>query len=109
MAADLFVVPTVTFRLLFVLVILGHDCRRIIHAAVTDDPTAAWNPAAPQRLPRRRGTGSIRAPGRPLTAASALVYVRVGAPQRIQSYSAHSAALGCLGFGRLGYPPVILG
>ena len=35
MAADLFVVPTVTFRLLFVLVILGHDRRRIVHTAVT--------------------------------------------------------------------------
>lgn len=34
-AADLFVVPTVTFRLLFVRVILGHDCRWIVHAAVT--------------------------------------------------------------------------
>jgi hypothetical protein len=29
MAADLFVVPSVTFRLLFVLVILAHDRRRI--------------------------------------------------------------------------------
>ena len=42
MAADLFVVPTVTFRLLFVLVILGHDRRRIVHVAVTAHPTAAW-------------------------------------------------------------------
>ena len=42
MAADLFVVPTVTFRLLFVLVIFGHERRRIIHVAVTDHPTAAW-------------------------------------------------------------------
>jgi putative transposase len=42
MAADLFVVPTVTFRLLFVLVILAHDGRRIIHVAVTEHPTAAW-------------------------------------------------------------------
>ena len=42
MAADLFVVPTVRFRLLFVLVILGHDRRRIIHVAVTAHPTAAW-------------------------------------------------------------------
>jgi len=41
MAADLFVVPTVTFRLLFVLVILAHALRRIVHVAVTDDPTAA--------------------------------------------------------------------
>ena len=42
MAADLFVVPTVTFRLLFVLVILAHDRRRIVHVAVTEHPTAAW-------------------------------------------------------------------
>ena len=34
--------PTVTFRLLFVLVILAHDRRRIVHVAVTDHPTAAW-------------------------------------------------------------------
>ena len=42
MAADLFVVPTITFRLLFVLVILAHDRRRIVHVAVTEHPTAAW-------------------------------------------------------------------
>ena len=42
MAADLFVVPTVTFRLLFVLVILAHERRRIVHVAVTVHPTAAW-------------------------------------------------------------------
>ena len=42
MAADFFVVPTVTFRLLFVLVILAHDRRRIVHVAVTEHPTAAW-------------------------------------------------------------------
>jgi transposase InsO family protein len=42
MAADFFVVPTITFRLLFVLVILAHDRRRIVHVAVTDHPTAAW-------------------------------------------------------------------
>ena len=42
MAADLFVVPTVTFRLLFVLIILAHDRRRILHVAVTEHSTAAW-------------------------------------------------------------------
>ena len=40
--ADLFVVRTVTFRLLFVLVILEHERRRIVRAAVTDHPTATW-------------------------------------------------------------------
>jgi transposase InsO family protein len=42
MAADLFVVPTITCRLLFALVILAHDRRRIVHVAVTAHPTAAW-------------------------------------------------------------------
>jgi putative transposase len=42
MAADFFVVPTVTLRLLFVLVVLAHDRRRIVHVAVTAHPTAEW-------------------------------------------------------------------
>ena len=42
MAADFFVVPTVTYRLLFVLVILAHDRRRLVHVAVTPHPTAPW-------------------------------------------------------------------
>ena len=42
MVADLFVVPTDTFRLLFVLIILAHDRRRIVHMAVTEHQTAAW-------------------------------------------------------------------
>ena len=41
-AADFFVVPTATCRLLFVLVILAHDRRRVMHVAVTEHPTAAW-------------------------------------------------------------------
>jgi transposase InsO family protein len=42
MAADFFVVPTATYRLLFVLVILTHERRRVVHVAVTDHPTSAW-------------------------------------------------------------------
>ena len=42
MATDLFVVPTVTFRLLFVVVILAHDRRRLVHVAITCHPTAPW-------------------------------------------------------------------
>ena len=41
-ATDFFVVPTVTFRLVFALVLLAHDRRRIRHVAVTAHPTAAW-------------------------------------------------------------------
>jgi putative transposase len=41
-AADFFVVPTATGRLLFVLVMLAHERRRLVHGAVTERPTAAW-------------------------------------------------------------------
>ena len=41
-AADLFVVPTIGFKLLYGLVILGHGRRRLVHHAVTAHPTAEW-------------------------------------------------------------------
>ncbi|MEQ9490901.1 MAG: integrase core domain-containing protein [Alphaproteobacteria bacterium] len=41
-AIDLFVVPTVGFKLLFGLVILGHGRRLILHASATYHPTAEW-------------------------------------------------------------------
>ncbi len=41
-ACDFFVVPTITFRLLFCFIILGHDRRRIVHLNVTAHPTAQW-------------------------------------------------------------------
>jgi hypothetical protein len=59
MAADFFVVPTATGRLLFVLVILAHVRRRVMHVAVTEHPTAAWTGQqlreAPTRAPTRYG------------------------------------------------------
>jgi hypothetical protein len=39
---DFFTVPTASFRVLFVLVVLAHDRRRIVHLNVTDNPSAAW-------------------------------------------------------------------
>jgi hypothetical protein len=39
---DFFVVPTVTARLLYVLVVLNHERRKIVHFNNTDSPTAAW-------------------------------------------------------------------
>jgi transposase InsO family protein len=39
---DFFTVPTVTFRVLFVLVVLVHDRRRVLHFRVTAHPTASW-------------------------------------------------------------------
>jgi putative transposase len=41
-AVDFFVVPTLTFRLLFGFVVLRHHRRELLHVGVTDQPTAAW-------------------------------------------------------------------
>jgi transposase InsO family protein len=41
-AVDFFTVPTATFRILFVLVVLRHDRRRLVHFNVTEHPTAEW-------------------------------------------------------------------
>ncbi len=41
-AVDFFVVPTVTFKVFFVFLVLAHDRRRIIHFNVTAHPTAPW-------------------------------------------------------------------
>ena len=41
-AIDFFVVPTATFKVLFVFLVLAHDRRRVIHFNVTEHPTAQW-------------------------------------------------------------------
>ena len=41
-AMDFFVVPSATFRVLYVLVIMAHDRRRILHFNVTTSPSADW-------------------------------------------------------------------
>src|SRR5256885_1400222 len=40
---DFFAVPTVRLRVLFVLVVLAHHRRRILHFNVTEHPTAEWS------------------------------------------------------------------
>ena len=34
--------PTIRFQVLYVLLVLAHDRRRILHFAVTAHPTAEW-------------------------------------------------------------------
>jgi transposase InsO family protein len=41
-AIDFFVVPTLTFQLLFGFLILRHHRRELVHINVTDHPAAAW-------------------------------------------------------------------
>ncbi len=41
-ACDFFVVPTATFRVLYVFFVLAHDRRRVLHFNVTTNPYEAW-------------------------------------------------------------------
>jgi transposase InsO family protein len=56
-ACDFFVVPTATFKMLYVFVVLSHARREILHVNVTEHPTAAWTArqileAFPGEVPR---------------------------------------------------------
>ena len=41
-AMDFFVVPTATFRLFYVLIVITYERRKIVHFNVTEAPRAAW-------------------------------------------------------------------
>jgi transposase InsO family protein len=41
-ALDFFMVPTATFRVLFVLIMVTHGRRQLVHFNVTEHPTAEW-------------------------------------------------------------------
>ncbi len=41
-SVDFFTVPTASFRVLFVFLIMSNNRRRIVHFNVTESPTAAW-------------------------------------------------------------------
>jgi transposase InsO family protein len=41
-AMDFFVVPTATFRVLYVLFVIHHGRRQIVHFAVTENPKSEW-------------------------------------------------------------------
>jgi transposase InsO family protein len=41
-STDFFLVPTVTFRVLFVFIVLAHHRRRVIHFNVTAHPSSEW-------------------------------------------------------------------
>ena len=41
-SVDFFTLPTVSFRVLFVFLVLAHHRRHLVHFNVTEHPTAAW-------------------------------------------------------------------
>ncbi len=44
-SVDFFVVPTLSFRILYVFLVLAHERRRVVHFNVTEHPTAEWTVA----------------------------------------------------------------
>lgn len=42
MSADFFTVPTASFRVLYVFVVLRHERREVVHFIVSQHPTAQW-------------------------------------------------------------------
>jgi hypothetical protein len=55
---DFFVVPTATFRVLYVFLVLEHERRRIVHFNVTEGPCVRWGSS--RSSPRRSPRGKIR-------------------------------------------------
>jgi putative transposase len=41
-AIDMFIVATATFRILYILIVLDHHGRKIIHFGMTENPTQVW-------------------------------------------------------------------
>ena len=50
-ACDFLVTVTATFRLLYVLVVVHHESRRLVHVKLTGHPTAAWTYSSCVRQP----------------------------------------------------------
>src|SRR5258708_4820791 len=52
-AVDFFTVPTATFRVLYGMVVMRHDRRRVVRFNVTEHPTSEW---AAQQIREASGT-----------------------------------------------------
>ena len=59
---DFFKVPTATFRILYVFIILRHDRRQIVHFNVTANPTAQWTAQRIESLGIEEVIAAPRAP-----------------------------------------------
>ena len=42
-AIDFFTVPTASFRILYVFLVLRHERREVVHFNITEHPTARWS------------------------------------------------------------------
>ena len=65
-SVDFFPVPTATFRLLFVFVVLLHARRRVLHFQVTEHPSQEWT------MQQIRGGFSLGTTGADMFCATAM-------------------------------------
>ena len=73
-ACDFFTMPTVTFRVLYVFIILRHDRRQVVHFNITTNPCAEWTAIA--------GQGHLHSAGRRIASPilACCVIVNIGLP-----------------------------
>ena len=71
-AIDFFTVPTVTFKTLYVFLVLSLDRRRIVHFNVTANPTAAWTSLQLIQAFPFDSSPRLDRPGRTATASGSL-------------------------------------
>ena len=67
---DFFTVPTARLRVLFVLVVLAHHRRHVVHFNMTEHPTAHWTAQPPPTGPRSRSSMPSRTTPRPPTSCA---------------------------------------
>ena len=106
-ALDFFTVPTVDFKVLFVLVIVAHARRKVVHFNVTAYPTAQWTAqhlveafpweAAPRYLLRDRdGIYGQVFPRRVAGLAMEEILTAPRSPWQ-KDYASHCTSLACSG------------
>jgi len=86
-SVDFFVVPTATFRVLYVFGVLLHHRRRVVHFNVTDPPPPARRSKSSKRFPMtrkrsERARATIWLPAAPSTCAP----IQLGGPRHIRVY-----------------------
>ena len=98
-ALDFFTVPTATFRVLFVLIVLSHGRRRLVHFNVTEHPTAEWTArqlieaCGQDESPRHLIRDRDQVYGERFSRQARLLDIREAVPSRKSSYAMnlHSA------------------
>lgn len=98
---DFLVVSTVTFNLLFVLVVLSHRRRELVHLSVTPNPTAAWTahpcffwgcPWRQRPMWPRAGSGGKRSRLTLTDIGSQILPIKPFGPRRLRAGKAFTSA-----------------